>query len=1112
MVLMGAVYGDVSDEIGLGEAPGRGDGMLDLFTGHLNRADAARLTLIYGQLAAEDQTRLLDVLSRIDPDKMDDLVDVLDALDPQERQDLLELVQQVARERSLDGLSDAELQRLEELGAVLGAKGIDLEAMLDGVVWTGLPGRPGGPPLDAVSAGGLTGEEAGPRPGPVGRASFAPDREGSGNPTCYAVFEPYYGCAKRWEVLDQMGPDYVMRSDAISWSPAPLGAGAATAVGAFEVTVEFGRVTSIYSLAPDQTVVSFSYEGPGDLTLVRDGRGVFGVQGDQGTFDITIGIRDDSGYRDGIPAQTRAQIPAFIPDPKLTDQVRPWLQQHGYWDRDDLGAALAELQTRFQGFDGGAPLSAAQQPDFFLSVVQAEQGCCRHFAVAYVAAAQVMGVEARMVYNEGHAFAEVRMADGWVEVQLGGCSGYSLRDAAGRSPSPDVVATHDRLDARPGGAQGNLQRRETTTAIVDAPSVVGKAQPFIVSGQVTANGAGVGGGRVSLYLSQNSNIPGTFIGRTDAGPDGAWAIGAQAPGALPAGEHQLVVRHAGVRSGDVYYASSSGTMGVTVHAASRLLPAVPAYVATQEDVRFAVYLKDDRVGIQGERVYAELEGLTYTATTGRDGRASFEIAGVPRGEYHISFRFEGQPYLSASSAAATFHAVDARFVPDLDEPVRVVADQAWTMEGQILSGGHPVPGLQVTVTAWGQKVATTDGDGRLSMAWTPTAGRTMVALEATIGAIGGFEVWAQRPATLELVSPYAPGGIATVQVVGQTEGAMALQTDAGTAWTDAEGRAEVPVIGGRVKVRLSETEAMAGSVLDAPVLTAPLSGQGALTDGRLVVAIAAQGLNAPAAPVLHLDGREVVGEWRGDTAHFNVAGLAPEGTLVMRTGFPDDAMQFSYVSVAAPGRDIPWPWVAGGVLVAAALAASAWLYRSGAWRRWRIEPTLVIAAQGRRAGVPVAADVGEPLSIQVRCVDPRTGEPVTGRLRWRLGRQRGHAAFTDTGTTITTRSLEAGAYTLVLRVRARGVGRCRRVVEVHIGPWEEHLTRSYEALRAEAERRADSTGLTPHMVLRALPDRYPPRLAEAIRMYEEAAFGQRRIGEADWTLFATAALPEAHAR
>ncbi len=54
------------------------------------------------------------------------------------------------------------------------------------------------------------------------------------------------------------------------------------------------------------------------------------------------------------------------------------------------------------------------------SIMSQKRGVCRHRAMIFVAIMQAYGVKARYVYNDIHAFAEVRGTDGWHRVDLGG--------------------------------------------------------------------------------------------------------------------------------------------------------------------------------------------------------------------------------------------------------------------------------------------------------------------------------------------------------------------------------------------------------------------------------------------------------------------------------------------------------------------------------------------------------------------------------------------------------------------------------------------------------------------------------------------------------------------
>src|SRR5262249_23952328 len=61
--------------------------------------------------------------------------------------------------------------------------------------------------------------------------------------------------------------------------------------------------------------------------------------------------------------------------------------------------------------------------DVYLDLALSQKGVCRHRAFAFFVTALGMGIPARMVMNEAHAWVEVQNASIWQRIDLGGAAG-----------------------------------------------------------------------------------------------------------------------------------------------------------------------------------------------------------------------------------------------------------------------------------------------------------------------------------------------------------------------------------------------------------------------------------------------------------------------------------------------------------------------------------------------------------------------------------------------------------------------------------------------------------------------------------------------------------------
>jgi hypothetical protein len=73
--------------------------------------------------------------------------------------------------------------------------------------------------------------------------------------------------------------------------------------------------------------------------------------------------------------------------------------------------------------------------DVYLDLALSQKGVCRHRAFAFLVTALGLGIPARMVVNEAHAWVEVQGDRFWRRIDLGGAAGAIEEKAAGARPS-----------------------------------------------------------------------------------------------------------------------------------------------------------------------------------------------------------------------------------------------------------------------------------------------------------------------------------------------------------------------------------------------------------------------------------------------------------------------------------------------------------------------------------------------------------------------------------------------------------------------------------------------------------------------------------------------------
>lgn len=338
-------------------------------------------------------------------------------------------------------------------------------AQPDAIVYQGeiLPAPEGGAlraderPMRAQPGDGQQSEEAGRR-----SPTFRPDRITELNDTVpyYTVFTPTIAPFKRVTSYDtvSLAPD---GTPVLGIAPGPrervepLGAQAEPPPGrAFDrfwgsVVLDFSEGTTVPfpSVAPEARILTLRTEPSVLLHVERDGADNFYASlagappgAPVRVVFLTDAPRDYLGapLPDAPVGALRARV-APLPAPVQRD-AETFAAELGLSRASRFDVALRALAEHFRSFE-----ESAQPPrdtgNIYLDLARGMRGICRHRVYAFVITAMALGVRARFVHNEAHAWAEVELpSGGWLRVDLGGAAtGLEARGAADRPTyAPDV--------------------------------------------------------------------------------------------------------------------------------------------------------------------------------------------------------------------------------------------------------------------------------------------------------------------------------------------------------------------------------------------------------------------------------------------------------------------------------------------------------------------------------------------------------------------------------------------------------------------------------------------------------------------------------------------------
>lgn len=254
----------------------------------------------------------------------------------------------------------------------------------------------------------------------------------------------------------------------------------------------------VVEMASSQVVESTLYRcDGGQYALDVDAPGIYRVAYETRSPTSLLGTRDAEFFRDLTRKKSLYSAPltdamerALGSDPEL---VKRMSQPH------PMPAVIAY----FQGFESEPLEETTLDGDTISRILTQRRGQCRHRSFLLMIASNVMGIPARMVANEVHAFVEIEVSGHWYVVETGGAarslntrttSGDSehrenisfleSQTSMGREPSTDLVpdgafSPH----ARP--MADSMPSRETIfVAEKDFPKRIRRGESFEISGWI----------------------------------------------------------------------------------------------------------------------------------------------------------------------------------------------------------------------------------------------------------------------------------------------------------------------------------------------------------------------------------------------------------------------------------------------------------------------------------------------------------------------------------------------------------------------------------------------------------------------------------------------------
>jgi transglutaminase-like putative cysteine protease len=469
-------------------------------------------------------------------------------------------------------------------------------------------------PMTAISGDGTGPDEAGRR-----SPTFRPDRITSleGTLGYYSVFSPTIAPFKRVTALDGVSledgvpvlhvfdedrtPIQVVGVD----SPAPDDRPRDRFWGSVVLDFTNGREVPFPSVSPESRILTLRTEPHTALELRKDGADnvfVF-APAPLSANQVRVTFLTDAPrvyFNAEVLPEFRADHYAHEARPlpsALQARAETFARELGLTRETSVARAISDLTRHFREFEESDD-PPEDTGDIYLDLSRGQRGICRHRAYGFVITALGLGIPARFVMNEAHAWVEVKMHTvGWMRIDLGGSAeGLEAQNADDRPvyrpaypdplPRPDVYeASYSQLGGsvsgvRPDGASSTSPSGTTSTGpgttsgdgdgtessssstatftsggesgrtrlvlSVDGPrhEVVRRGLDIDVSGRATGgSGDAAAGLRVEVLLENDETQQ--LLGVTVTRADGNYNAHFGVPPRMNVGEYRLIVRSPG---------------------------------------------------------------------------------------------------------------------------------------------------------------------------------------------------------------------------------------------------------------------------------------------------------------------------------------------------------------------------------------------------------------------------------------------------------------------------------------------------------------------------------------------------------------------------------------
>lgn len=343
-----------------------------------------------------------------------------------------------------------------------------------------------------------------------------------------------------------------------------------------EAELADGQAARIPTVGPGARLLGARADPAVDLRFFRDSAENWFVRGDRGgRFRIILHIAIDraafgSAFAD-VDFDRLSRFTPRIPE-RLATVGTSVARQIGVVEGTSPGEALRILVKHFRSFSPSEDRPKSTGLDLYRELAVSQKGVCRHRAYAFVLTALALGLPARFVRNEAHAWVEVFDAFRWHRIDLGGAASdiqYSDDRRVAHVPPRDPFEWPPGADSGQAMAERARSSRGTGTGTgrTDVTGGAPRASPEVsadpedrrpksmiilqihgsetrrgarikIGGRIEADGAPCAEARVDLYL-ESPGRERIAVGALVTGDDGRYEGHVAIPYSVPPGDYDV---------------------------------------------------------------------------------------------------------------------------------------------------------------------------------------------------------------------------------------------------------------------------------------------------------------------------------------------------------------------------------------------------------------------------------------------------------------------------------------------------------------------------------------------------------------------------------------------